>query len=830
MKKGKREHKKGCKTMKKKLLSTITILCMLCAFLPTFVSAENQMLEQGIIVKADGVYIGTSETAATPDELASYGISFTAGSPAKLTLNNTTIITETGVDASEQISSKTVNSAIYLATAANIELIGKNVAANDYTNTDRFVCAVYAPNSLTVTGSDGKLAADIKNAISSAGASVYCGGAFVNSSSIELQRASKTYGLYAKTSLENSGELKAEGSNNSTYGVYAGGALTNNGTITGEGKNYGVYSAGQMTNNGTMTAENSTTNNGAVHSGNNITNTGTMNASTGAGYAVCTSFTFYNKGSESICNADSNSSAISALAVNNEGTLIAGSAGGTKANSYGIKISSGGSVTNSGKLEARGCIGGVYISSGTFTNNAGGDVFCEAGSGKSYALYCNGKITNGGKLEVRISNGGTEAYGIYTAGTTLENKAGAEIKAHIDEYILDGTNRWAVTTKAGAIYVVNVGINNSGKITATTPNTAVTNYAVYATSTITNNAGGEIYATSGGSKGSSSICGAVHSNSSYIVNFGFINATAVSSDYITRGIYAKTQLVNSGVIEASAGAGGEKGNSMGIFVGNSASANVALQNNEGGKITASAEQYGVFVASGFLYNDGEFTATAPNTDSTFAFANNAGGLYLPNVGDKITAHGGTLFNGGYGDYYTVSGSNTEMMAKSLTCVADPIVIENKKYTVSFNTNGAGTVNPQVTSAYVTEPTGLSKKGYVLDGWYYGDGLSNKFDFSSYVRSDFVLTAKWIPDSIALTVDKDKNYTVDITTASLEGTIFVALYDGDKLLKVNEHPLSDSAKILGSFTEEGTKVKAFWWDSLENMKPKALFDVKDIPAE
>ena len=84
--------------------------------------------------------------------------------------------------------------------------------------------------------------------------------------------------------------------------------------------------------------------------------------------------------------------------------------------------------------------------------------------------------------------------------------------------------------------------------------------------------------------------------------------------------------------------------------------------------------------------------------------------------------------------------------------------------------------------------------------------------------------------LVLSVDTAKNYTVNIKIGTLEGTVFVALYDGDRLVKINAYPLSDSAKLTGSFTENGTKVKTFWWNSLENMTPKAFADVKDIPTE
>lgn len=67
---------------------------------------------------------------------------------------------------------------------------------------------------------------------------------------------------------------------------------------------------------------------------------------------------------------------------------------------------------------------------------------------------------------------------------------------------------------------------------------------------------------------------------------------------------------------------------------------------------------------------------------------------------------------------------------------------NKKYTVTFESNGGTSVMEQEIeeNGLVVEPDKPLRKGYVFLGWYHGD---KKFDFSTGVTSDITLEAKWI---------------------------------------------------------------------------------------
>ena len=67
------------------------------------------------------------------------------------------------------------------------------------------------------------------------------------------------------------------------------------------------------------------------------------------------------------------------------------------------------------------------------------------------------------------------------------------------------------------------------------------------------------------------------------------------------------------------------------------------------------------------------------------------------------------------------------------------------YTVTFNTNGGSTVNPQTIAAgeHVTKPADPTKDGFTFDGWYKDAGLTKPFDFvNETINADTTLYAKW----------------------------------------------------------------------------------------
>ncbi len=87
-----------------------------------------------------------------------------------------------------------------------------------------------------------------------------------------------------------------------------------------------------------------------------------------------------------------------------------------------------------------------------------------------------------------------------------------------------------------------------------------------------------------------------------------------------------------------------------------------------------------------------------------------------------------------------------------------------RYTVRFETNGAGSINSQtvIKNNTVREPNEPKKDGYIFDGWYLSDDFSEKYDFSSKVKKNLTLYAKWTEDTEpAKDRDENKDTTDDI---------------------------------------------------------------------
>ena len=83
------------------------------------------------------------------------------------------------------------------------------------------------------------------------------------------------------------------------------------------------------------------------------------------------------------------------------------------------------------------------------------------------------------------------------------------------------------------------------------------------------------------------------------------------------------------------------------------------------------------------------------------------------------------------------------------------LLPKQTYTVTFETNGGGTVAQQTVNAgdKASEPsTEPTKNGYTFGGWYSDPTFANKYDFSAPVNGNITLYAKW--DAITITALND----------------------------------------------------------------------------
>ncbi len=99
-----------------------------------------------------------------------------------------------------------------------------------------------------------------------------------------------------------------------------------------------------------------------------------------------------------------------------------------------------------------------------------------------------------------------------------------------------------------------------------------------------------------------------------------------------------------------------------------------------------------------------------------------------------------------GTYYIMTGAEGSLARGKLYMlnVGTQAVSTTKTYTVSFNSNGGSAVKAQTvkSGAKTSKPANPTKGGYVFKGWYSDKGLTKAYDFSSAVKGNVTLYAKW----------------------------------------------------------------------------------------
>lgn len=165
-----------------------------------------------------------------------------------------------------------------------------------------------------------------------------------------------------------------------------------------------------------------------------------------------------------------------------------------------------------------------------------------------------------------------------------------------------------------------------------------------------------------------------------------------------------------------------------------------------------------------------------------------------------------------------AGSN-EWSFEQDTVRADLILIakwrENStpKYTVAFDTDGAGDVPAQTVreGAKVTRPSDPSKAGYIFNGWYVG---INEWNFDSdTVTKNITLTAKWkeVPTQV-------KEYTVTFDTDGAGEIPSQTVKEGETVTRP-DNPTKSGYTFGGWFL--GTQVWSFTTDTVtKNITLKA----------
>ena len=136
---------------------------------------------------------------------------------------------------------------------------------------------------------------------------------------------------------------------------------------------------------------------------------------------------------------------------------------------------------------------------------------------------------------------------------------------------------------------------------------------------------------------------------------------------------------------------------------------------------------------------------------------------------------------------------------SPTSTPAPIVTPVVEYTVRFNTNGAGSINPITVVSGETigynMPSNPTKANYIFDGWYKESSFINKFNSSTRVSSNMTIYAKWIP-------------SIKQATAS---DIIVDVGDTKKIVvshpsNMESYTFSSNSTSIATVTSNGGQVK------------------------
>ena len=128
--------------------------------------------------------------------------------------------------------------------------------------------------------------------------------------------------------------------------------------------------------------------------------------------------------------------------------------------------------------------------------------------------------------------------------------------------------------------------------------------------------------------------------------------------------------------------------------------------------------------------------------------------------------------------------NTTLYAKWVELVTTP---PTTTYTVSFNTNGGGTIIGQnVTSGGVaTRPVSPTKSGSTFDDWYTTSALTTRYNFSTPVTSNITLYAKWVVASeFKLLSVTPLGGTLTKPFGSTTTVIFIGSVPGSPSIKLN----------------------------------------------
>jgi hypothetical protein len=375
---------------------------------------------------------------------------------------------------------------VVLASAAHAQTVKTVGASSSGVNLDNGPFAGYKSFTITSGTTITNTAAGIYNNSSSGPVSISNAGSIASAGSNGADIVDGT--------ITNSGTITG-GSADGGYGVkinYGPSTLNNSGVITGfVGASANDASTIYNSSTGTITGQLIGAFQGEAHNntGGTVINKGTIaaTASDGTDGGVDMQGGYFNNSGIVLSNTNGLLATSRPLYATNSGKIIAGATDPSVA-SYGVNITGGGTITNTGRGTISGNTAGIIISGiPVAVSNNGGATITGGGFG-IYSSIAGQSLTNSGTISQTATAGstvkglGTHFSAIYLQnGGALTNNAGgvvsgAEYGIRSDDAALTISNSGSIGGIEGGVWLQDGGaITNSSSAAITSSNVAVYN-------------------------------------------------------------------------------------------------------------------------------------------------------------------------------------------------------------------------------------------------------------------------------------------------------------------------------------------------------------------
>ncbi len=389
----------------------------------------------------------------------------------------------------------------------------------------------------------------------------------------------------------------------------------------------------------------------------------------------------------------------------------------------------------------------------------------EATQPDPYPVWVGGiQVTDANKDD--ILGDGTASFDPDTGTLTLNgltvgdggHASGASIVSSGIDLTVTGS---AVLSGAGYGILVLEDSDGGGKLTL--DNASVT-YAVTDGSEAGIEADGDITVSGGQIDISSAGPGIYSNNGSITIDSGTVTTASVDSGGIiadkavtvsggtvrtsggTNGInaYSGAVTISGGTVEAEGEGTGIYSYSRGITI-TGGTVTVAGTGYEasgiyttdltisGGTLAVTARDIGIYVTGKLDVQNGTQKVSTEGRRAITA----SGGITIGDELSIVTPEGGKVS----GDTVRDADSN---VAETVVIMPDTVT-----YTVTFETNGGTEIEEQTVAEGETaeKPDDPVREGFVFDGWYSDEGLTEEYDFSEPVTEDITVYARWTEESV-----------------------------------------------------------------------------------